>query len=871
MKTLPSIMSIGKNLTALPGRYRTFGSFIVIALLAACALGANPFAGETVAPFDLLLSYQGWSSVQAGVRPLNTQPSDILDSLLPVWVMLKEQLREGKGVLWYPYGAGGVPISLDLGNPSFWLFALIRDNAFAWYLVGLAKLVVSGFGAYLLLRTFLRRLPSLWGGAVYMLCGFNAAWFYWDQVTTAMWIPWLFWATVRFLTTEDARWLPAISLSSLLLIFGGFPAVAAFGFYAFSLLLLIWIACERVAAHRQGAPGKGNRSVALAGKAVLPLLAVGLAFLMSAVTLVPFAENMGQINLSYRSNAGSSFDGFRDLLLFLTWETPLAVERTAYLGWPAVLLALAGIVAAFRSSDGLLGKLNIVMVALLLLGVAVLFGPVPPELVRSLPVFGSNHWSRMIVIPLLALSVLSATGLERAITLLRDSAVRFGTAPERARLAVTAVVLAVMATQFILQKNFFNAYNAVVPSAWFYPQTPAIRQVQDRIGPLESVIADSSFMVAGTLGAYGIPEWYAHAYRTDREKSVLEKLVHEPFASPTAAFIHGSDIRLDSPLMDQLAIRFLLLRRDWRERRVLLSMPEFAPVPAPSLTDGPWKQRVYLQEDVTIGAFGFQFLTGGTPPASGEISLSLYSGDGRKYSAEPTLSGQDIADDQWSFFEFPGKVVLPRGPYLLVLTWKGWIGGALSARASRLPLISGTYLERDGRPSGVTLNMQIGAYEQTGPPEVPMKWTMLDAGENIVVLENRNVHGGAYHVGGLDASKDMPDFSGIEVSRPSANHVSVEYDGSASGWVVLPMHLHAGWKAYVDGRRTPYDTYLDILPAIPVKGPARIEFRYEPDSITKGAALSGAGSVLFLAGTVFCFRAVRKRPFPYCREKGERS
>jgi hypothetical protein len=105
--------------------------------------------------------------------------------------------------------------------------------------VGLAKLVISGFGSYLLLKVFLRWLPAIWGGMVFMLCGFNAAWFFWEQATTAIWIPWLLWATVMYLETEDKKWLPAITIISLLLIFGGFPPVAAFGFYSLALFVLV--------------------------------------------------------------------------------------------------------------------------------------------------------------------------------------------------------------------------------------------------------------------------------------------------------------------------------------------------------------------------------------------------------------------------------------------------------------------------------------------------------------------------------------------------------------------------------------------------------------------------------------------------------
>ncbi|MGC2063170.1 MAG: hypothetical protein WA610_09330, partial [Thermodesulfovibrionales bacterium] len=170
-------------------RHQTLSAFFIIICLAIFALNANPFADETVAPFDRLLQFPGWSTIPTDRTAVHTERSDILDSQLPAWITLKDQLWRGETPLWYPNGAGGEAISLELCNPAFLLFAAIKDNALAYYLVGLAKLVISGFGGYLLLRIFLSWLPSIWGGLVFMLCGFNAAWFFWEQVTTAMWIP----------------------------------------------------------------------------------------------------------------------------------------------------------------------------------------------------------------------------------------------------------------------------------------------------------------------------------------------------------------------------------------------------------------------------------------------------------------------------------------------------------------------------------------------------------------------------------------------------------------------------------------------------------------------------------------------------------
>jgi hypothetical protein len=142
--------------------------------LAALALGANPFSGQTVAPLDLLVSNAGWSSLHRNVRVLNYGPHDILDNQLPVWMTLKRQIRNGQGALVYPSTAGGDPLSFEPYNPPFLLFLSVDNDALALYLVALFKLFVAAMGTYLFLRSYLGWLPSVWGSFVFMLCGFTA-------------------------------------------------------------------------------------------------------------------------------------------------------------------------------------------------------------------------------------------------------------------------------------------------------------------------------------------------------------------------------------------------------------------------------------------------------------------------------------------------------------------------------------------------------------------------------------------------------------------------------------------------------------------------------------------------------------------------
>jgi hypothetical protein len=836
-------------------RHKNLWAFVVFACLSAYALGANPFSAQTVAPLDLLIANPGWSTVQSDVQVVHSESSDIIDSQLPSWISLKEQIWSGRGALWWPYGSGGQPIYSELLNPTFMLFLVIKDNALAYYLVGLAKLIISGFGCYLLLRTFLRWLPSLWGGVVFMLCGFNAAWFFWDQVATAMWIPWLLWATLMYLKTENSKWLPSITIASLLLIFGAFPAVGAFGFYSFGLLVLIWNIWDFAGDRQRNVLTDTQTPKLFLKKTALPFLAVGIAFLMSAITLIPFIDSMAGIDLSYRAGdgkiyggstlfgAGTSFKGVPDLLLFLFSDNPSQIERTAYIGIPVVLFALVGIFSAFRAHDTNLKRFTF---------------------------FNINQWGRLVVVTLLGLAVLSSIGIDFLISQLPLLFGRYlRITPLHAHRILVVFVLVILALQFHYQKKLFNSFNAVVPSSWLYPLTPSINYVKEHLQPLQSVIADDSFHMSGTLGAYGIAQWFAHSFRTEKEKDILSDLVHDPFPSPTSSLIHRQNIHFDSPFMEKLVIKYLMVDKDVLEPIILRSLHEISPpLPelshsqAPPLPDNSWRQHIKIPNDIAVRAIGFLFATNGQAHAPANIRLTLYSNNDDKYSIEPEIDRNAIVDNQWVFFEFPDKVHLKKGVYSLLLSLVNYTGpDRVTAWATKIWENKGNYLEINGFKTDTSLKITMGVYEKGDLSIFAKKWNVLHLEKDVVIFENKQVTNSAYFIKDLDAAHDQIDFTGLDVKQPSAELINVIYTKADAGWIVLPMHLHAGWKAYVNNRQVMYDNYLSILPAIPVSGASQVTFRYEPHSFKTGAILSLAGFIIFALFTLFCVKyGSRRKP-----------
>jgi uncharacterized membrane protein YfhO len=127
-----------------------------------------------------------------------------------------------------------------------------------------------------------------------------------------------------------------------------------------------------------------------------------------------------------------------------------------------------------------------------------------------------------------------------------------------------------------------------------------------------------------------------------------------------------------------------------------------------------------------------------------------------------------------------------------------------------------------------------------------------------VLFDNKRVTNSAYFVKDLDPSNDRLVFSGLAVVQPSPDLIDINYSKEDAGWIVLPMHLDPGWKAYVNGRPVRYDTYIGILPAIPVNGPGHIVFRYRSESFRRGLIVGVAGLFVFLAFSVWCLRSSRR-------------
>ncbi|MCU7890315.1 MAG: hypothetical protein KZQ78_01370 [Candidatus Thiodiazotropha sp. (ex Ustalcina ferruginea)] len=499
---------------------------LALIVIAVTMLGTNPLAGETIAPFDILTRMPGWKNTGIKSPVKHHKHSDILDSKLPSWRFAREQFRNGELPLWNPLKLGGEPLLLlvtrSILTPAFAAYAIFDDESEGLYASALVNLLIISVGSYLLLFSLGgNRFAALLGAVVFSYSGFNTAWFLWHHVNTSIWIPWVLYYAVLLLQSKDARYIPPLSLVSTMMILGGFPTVAVYGYMALLLLLLSWAIFSRSSLPRV-LQGSG-----------LVILGLFLSLLLSAIVIYCLDESLGRLNLEYR-RGGSAFHSVEDLLLFVLpfSDGPLTLGRMGYVG---VLPLLLFSPALWLTWMGDVDWRYVWGISLIIIIAPLAFAWVPMDYIRQIPLIGTSEINRLILLIGLGFSILTClvlvAGYNKYVT--------------RAPGLTHIIMIILLLTQELDQRQVFQVLVGYVKAETIYPETAMIEYARNHTEPLQSVVSDRGFLFPGTLSAYGLSEWFAHGFLTQIEKELLRSFVDKPFLTPTATGFSCAKIRFD--------------------------------------------------------------------------------------------------------------------------------------------------------------------------------------------------------------------------------------------------------------------------------------------------------------------------------------
>lgn len=793
-------------------------------------MGANILAKETVAPVGFLKNYHGWSEHNFTSPPTHGERSDVLDFFLPQWTVVKEQLWQGGDGVWNPVTGTGTPgifdISRGLLSPSFLVFALTPDHWLGYYFSGLVKLLLAGFGMFLLMRRFVSSPAAFFSGLVFSLGGFNAAWFYWPHVATAAWIPWVLWGVAGWYLEKSYTWLIVVVLTTVMMIAGGFPAVAAYGLYSVLLMSLVFSLRNKLGLK----PG-----FHAASKLVI---AIFTAFALLAIPLFGLAEMLSFSYLGPRGG-GTAFKFPTDLALLVDPqpEGGHRVEKTLYVGVVALLFTLASLYAlVVRGLAHRTEMMAGVAVLLCFLSFGITFGVFPDSLINLIPAVASSTWGRVSVILLLSISILSSIGLDYIYR--RYYNVHFSV---HRRVGMT-VLVAVAVYQVVSQATVFRSFNTVAAASDFFPKTSVLSFVKSNISPFQSVLSDRSFFFDGTLGAYGISEWLAHGHKSTVERNLFSKLIDDPFVTATSASYEYRDLTIDSYFYSRLGIRYILFSND--DLDVLRSVDHKGATALPSMHETELSQILVLNEDARLSGIGLVFGTfeNNYFPFDVMVVLNNMKGEAVAVARRPA---HEIKDNKNVRFNFQERVDFPAGSYKVRVYFTDLnIKVPLTIWSSPSPEVPGEKIcVNDECHAG---SMLYTLYKVSNEVDLDDSWRKFDFGDgSISLLENIDTPPGAYFVEELGLESELLTHE-IQTKRVSSRRVVIEFSGTTSGFVVVPMRYYPGWNAYVNGKRVNILKYLGVLPSVRVSGQSTIELVYEPWWVNWALAVMFLGFAVLL-------------------------
>ncbi len=377
-------------------------------------LGPGLVPGKTLANTDVIWFEPPWvgSRPAALATPSNAELGDAPHQLL---LFLRHTVRELPHIpLWDPYIQGGRPFLADGQSAIFSIYSLPAYvlpvwTALGW--IGVLKLWVAAFGTFLLGRALGMRFGgALLAGLVFALNLKMVTWLSYPHASVWTLIPWMMLLTERVVRRPDR--LAAAGLAAVTAV--QFLAGHAESSFHALLTTVLFFALRLWQARKAGDPAAARLRrpvLAFAGG-----LAGGTA--LAAAALLPFAELLS-MSADIKDRAGASVDlhlPIKDVIGIALpdyWgrptQTPIRpflLEHALYVGALPLMLTAAAL-AIKRTAE----RVWIAVFGAVFLAVVV---GIPPflQVITRLPVFSSGHNSRLVILPVLAVSLLAGWGLD---------------------------------------------------------------------------------------------------------------------------------------------------------------------------------------------------------------------------------------------------------------------------------------------------------------------------------------------------------------------------------------------------------------------------------------------------------------------------
>src|SRR5262249_35547598 len=779
---------------------RTGRALAVLPLLMvpqAVLYGPSLFGDKVLLPLDILREPGFFLPLDRD--EMVTQPVDevLSDLVLEIEIYRRyavDAVRAGRLPLWTPLIYAGTPF---LANPCASVFYPLRvvdylfpgPRAIAW--TQLFKSVVGGVGAYLFVRLVLGVAfwPAALGAGLWPLCGFLVLWTGFQITHVGAQLPWILLATDGVVRRPWSWWPLGLALATAVSLVSGHAAVAAHLLLVSAIYGTFRICQLRRRPAAAALLGGWMLGVLLSGPQTLP----AIEYLRESWRIQQ--RQAGMVETAPVGVAalpavampywyGSSQRHAVDLLGGNRLEGPPA----AYAG----LLALL-VLAPVGFAHARLRRFQVFWLGLWVFGLSQVLGLPLVSRVFELPVLNTLRNNRLTVVSAWAAVAMATTGLD---------------ALWRREVRWTAWCWAAVALLAGL-------------AVWCVVQSSTLpRALADVLDGLRQGTARTAPPIDSVEAVEAVGRWFAGVGRA------------------YAALVVGA-------LLAWLAIRLVPARR--AALVGVLGVAALAEVVAQSYGVSPQFDRAWYFPRVELyerlRALGPGRIAGG--PGTLPANLPMAQGF-------PDVRGYDAADParMVEFLQlFPNRVSPAPFEYAAVQYWVPRVG-------SPLPNLAGiAWLVTVGAEPPRAVDGDRGLWVQEGSGVLPRAFmprgarVVNDKAERLRLLGAPDFDPRAVVL--LESSDPLPDLGGdgdakIVVDEPE--HVAIDLDVRAAGFVVLADRWAPGWEATVDGVAHRVLIADHAFRAVQVDaGARRLDLRYRPASFRMGL-WAAAAALIAMAG-----------------------
>jgi hypothetical protein len=770
---------------------RTACACAVVVLLGCWLFSDALFSGRVLAGDDVVLFKPPFKPPPGQTKPANPYLFDSAWVFHPDMLVARSQLRDLRLPIWNPDQGGGQPLLASQQVAALFPLNWPADvfpfwQSLEW--IALLKLLVAGVGTVLFLRSLaLRLLPSLFGAVAFTFSTYLVDWLAHPHANVYILLPWLLLAGDRVVTRGRVRDASLLAVAVGLSLLGGHPEssllvlLAAAGWWGFR----IW---ESPRGSEETRP-----QVARTGW----LLAAGVVggVLVSAVTLVPFAEMLTQSQDASRSGGPGPRSMLESFLLPERWGRPDKFslpggasnyqERTAYFGALPLLFGVAGMVIRTRAVQVFFAALG-----LLALGLAIDI-PVYSDLAARLPGLDVINRTRALSVCTFAGATLAALGLQALMDAERV---------ERRRIALAALLA------------------IAPPMLWLATRVDWGTPLGDALANLPTL--DHRPSEAAVVEFATALRWAVLALAA---AALMLMVAWRPRLATGAAVVAIAITGADLVTLDRGYLPAIPLA---------VADP---PLPAAILEAQAWD--------------GHQRVTGGSglePNLASRFGLR-----GARIHALPVLKRRNML-----WFGLGGGGMLQRldsTPRRLASLYAAKYvfvdaGQTLSDRNAHR-VSPGLFENRAALPRAWV------AYDWSLASTPEQSLAVLRAQRQQDDMRRPVIEGASPPA---SRGEPAPDPAPAQFTEDSDERIRLSVDAKRAGYLVLSDTYYPGWQATVDGRRAeiqPADVAFRAV-AVPA-GRHTVAFEYNPLSVRVGGALSLAGLVAIALGLLLTRRRTR--------------